>query len=61
MKILKTGDPCPCCGKPIQSRDNDVLMMLSWVADKRRLPTPEEAVGFYSMLHPEVSDHGDSI
>lgn len=56
MKILKTGDLCPCCGQPIKSRDGDVLMLLSWIADMRRFPTPEEAVEFYKMLHPETAE-----
>ena len=27
MTQLKTGDPCPCCGQPIKSRDPDVLFI----------------------------------
>ena len=42
MKQLKTGDPCPCCGRPIKSRDPDVLRLLGWVAENGRLPTVAE-------------------
>lgn len=42
MKQLKTGDPCPCCGRPIKSRDPDVLRLLGWVAENGRLPTVDE-------------------
>ena len=55
MKILKKGDRCPCCGEPIKTNDSDALMILSWIADKGRLPTKAEAQEFYKMLHPEVS------
>lgn len=31
-KILKTGDPCPCCGMPIKTDDPDRLLALNWLA-----------------------------
>lgn len=42
MKQLKTGDPCPCCGRPIKTRDPDVLRLLGFVQEHGRLPTPKE-------------------
>ena len=33
MKILKPGDPCPCCGKPIKTTDPADLFMLTVLAD----------------------------
>ena len=42
MKILETGDPCPCCGQPIKSKDPEVLYLLSWIAQMDRLPSIEE-------------------
>ena len=42
METLKTGDPCPCCGQPIKSKDPNVLRLLSWIASHRRLPSVEE-------------------
>lgn len=39
---LQTGDPCPCCGRPIKSRDPDVLRLLTMIAVERRFPTKEE-------------------
>lgn len=42
MKILKTGDPCPCCGQPIKSKNPEVLYLLGWIADMGRIPAAEE-------------------
>ena len=42
MKQLKTGDPCPCGGRPIKTRDPDVLRLLGFVQEHGRLPTPKE-------------------
>lgn len=42
MKQLRPGDPCPCCGRPIKSRDPDVLRLLGWVTENGRLPTVAE-------------------
>lgn len=39
MADLKTGDPCPCCGQPIKSKDPDVLRLLSWIHDQMRCCT----------------------
>jgi len=33
MRVLKTGDPCPCCGKPILLTDPDALRLLALLAD----------------------------
>lgn len=38
MRTLKTGDPCPCCGRPIQYTDPDKLRMLAMIADLLQLP-----------------------
>ncbi len=32
-KRLRTGDPCPCCGQPIKTRDPEVLLLLSFIRD----------------------------
>ena len=29
MKIYQTGDPCPCCGKPIRYTDPETLRLFS--------------------------------
>lgn len=31
-KLLKPGDPCPCCGMPIKTNDPDKLLVLNWLA-----------------------------
>lgn len=38
MRVLKTGDPCPCCGKPIRFTDPDALRLLAMMADILGLP-----------------------
>ena len=42
MRMLKTGDPCPCCGQPIKARDPDLLRLLTYIRDRRRLPSLDE-------------------
>lgn len=42
MKDLKTGDPCPCCGQPIRTRDPETLYLLTWIKKMQRFPIPEE-------------------
>lgn len=34
-KLLKPGDPCPCCGQPIKTRDPDLLRLLTYIRDSR--------------------------
>lgn len=33
MKLLKKGDPCPCCGSPIPTDDLERLKLINWLAD----------------------------
>ena len=28
---MKTGEPCPCCGQPIKTKDKDLLYLLGWI------------------------------
>ena len=35
MPPLKTGDPCPCCGQPIRTRDPELLRLLTAIRDSR--------------------------
>lgn len=30
-KILKPGDPCPCCGQPIKTQDPEILRLLTYI------------------------------
>lgn len=33
MRILKPGDPCPCCGQPLkEGLSREVILLLSWIA-----------------------------
>lgn len=34
--MLKTGDPCPCCGQPIKTDDPFLLQILTDIADHRK-------------------------
>lgn len=31
--MLKTGDPCPCCGQPIKATDPAILAVLTHIRD----------------------------
>ena len=31
--MLKPGDPCPCCGQPIKTKDQDTLEFLTLIRD----------------------------
>lgn len=32
MRLLKPGDPCPCCGKPIrEGTPAEIICRLSWI------------------------------
>ena len=34
MKLLKPGDPCPCCGRPIkEGLPTGTMIFLSWLAE----------------------------
>ena len=35
IKMLKTGDPCPCCGQPIKTKDPDMLALLTYIRDRQ--------------------------
>lgn len=35
MMELHTGDPCPCCGKPIKTTDPEALRLLNFLAEKK--------------------------
>lgn len=42
MRILKTGDPCPFCGRPLRMTNPDALRRLAAIADIAGLPDPEK-------------------
>lgn len=42
MRILKTGDPCPLCGQPIRTKDQQKLWLLAAIADIVGLPERNE-------------------
>lgn len=38
MRLLKPGDLCPFCGKPLRLTDPEALAMLAFLADVLGLP-----------------------
>lgn len=38
MRVLRTGDPCPCCGQPITLTAPEALRLLAVLADLMGLP-----------------------
>lgn len=41
---MKTGEPCPCCGQPIKTKDPDHLYLLGWI----------KATGFAPISYEEI-------
>lgn len=38
MKLLKPGDPCPCCGQPLkEGLPTSTIIFLSWLAEGMEL------------------------
>lgn len=60
MRTLKKGDLCPCCGRPIKTDNPDVLRLLGWIAEQRRLPSADEIKQIFNETAPEVT-HGENV
>ena len=43
--MLRTGDPCPCCGQPIKTTDPVLLRLLSFLRDEMAPPSRSELEG----------------
>lgn len=37
--MLRTGDPCPCCGQPIKTTDPVLLLLLTCIRDEMFPPS----------------------
>ena len=46
IRLLHTGDPCPCCGQPIKTRKPETLYLLSWISHYRRMPTTHAEIDY---------------
>lgn len=45
MKILKPGDPCPCCGRPIkEGLPTEKILLLSYIAEGIALAKAEQGM-----------------
>ena len=43
MKLLKPGDPCPCCGQPRkEGLPPATVLLLSMLAERMSAPVPPE-------------------
>ena len=45
MRLYKNGDRCPCCGQPLQGKDEAWLLLFSQTVDMLRLPPWEDQEG----------------
>lgn len=43
--MLRTGDPCPCCGQPIKTTDPVLLRLLTCIRDEMAPPSRSELEG----------------
>ena len=39
IRMLKSGDPCPFCGQPIQTKDRSKLKSLAWIGMNWKAPS----------------------
>lgn len=45
MKLLKPGNPCPCCGRPIpEGLPEKRMLLLSWLAEGMALKKAMESM-----------------
>ena len=44
-RLLRKGDPCPCCGSPIPTDNEVTLAFLTILAEKKGLPLPPDERG----------------
>jgi len=57
MRILKPGDPCPCCGQPIkEGPPAEAIIALSWIQYGLELRMALSEVNKKPMLSQETSD-----
>lgn len=40
--MLKPGDPCPCCGEPIKTRDQRLLALLDRIKNDKNFTWTQE-------------------
>ena len=46
MKLLKPGDPCPCCGRPIkEGQPTEKILLLSYIAEGIALAKAGQGMG----------------
>lgn len=47
--MLRTGDPCPCCGQPIKTTDPVLLRLLTCIRDEMKPHAGSESEGTRSV------------
>ena len=55
MRMIRTGDPCPICGRPVATEDPEALACLSAIAQLL------ERFGVDSDINTEEGEEHDSI
>lgn len=58
MKLLKTGDPCPCCGQKIKTKDPATLYLLSWIQYHQMIPQLETVGEIYREFKEKCKEAG---
>lgn len=59
VRKFKRGDPCPCCGQPIKSNNPEVLYLLGWISDMRRIPAVEEIESIHRLYEAKKNQVTD--
>lgn len=56
MVMLKTGDPCPCCGQPIKWKNERILQLLTYAGAGEL--TPKGLKEMLELMDKEINDNG---
>lgn len=56
MVMLKTGDPCPCCGQPIKWKNKRILQLLTCAMEGGLTPAGLEKM--LELMEKEVNSDG---
>ena len=54
MRMLKRGDPCPCCGQPIKWKNLRILQLLTYAVDGELTRSGQEEL--LGLIEKEIND-----
>ena len=60
VKPMKTGEPCPCCGQPIQTTDPGTLYVLGWIKTMSGDPRQDRTIRELGEHAETEEDHDES-